>query len=105
MLGLFLRKVYPEINPQPERQIIDRIRDAVLGRGGTVDTRTTVLIALSKETGLVNRVLTRRERRENKQRLKEIASGNLVGRATHDAVAAVHAAIMVAVLMPVIVAS
>ena len=105
VLGLFRRKIYPEIDPVPEKHIIERIRAAVVDGSSKVDARTTVLIALAKETGLIKTVLTKQERKEHKGRLNDIANADLVGQATKEAVAAVQAAVMVAVMMPTIVST
>jgi golgi phosphoprotein 3 len=91
VLLLFRRRVYPTVNPEPERRLIARLRTAVLEAGDEVDPRTAVTIALADGVGLLNAVFTRAERREHKARIKALCEGLIVGRATREAIQAVQA--------------
>ena len=53
VLWLFRRKIYPEINPQPERQLIERMRKAIFTSTSEVDARTVVLISLANAAELL----------------------------------------------------
>ena len=105
ILLLFRRRIYPEIDPGPEREIIERLRTAIFSDDREVEPRTVVLVSLAHAVGLLNPIFGRRELRPRKQRLKSFAKGDLIGKATADAVAAAQAAIAAAVVMPTIIAS
>lgn len=105
LLLLFRRRIYPEIDPGPEREIIERLRKAIFDDDREVEPRTVVLVSLAKAVGLLNPIFGRKELRPRKQRLKSIAQGDVVGRATAEAVAATQAAIAAAAAMPAIIAA
>ena len=105
LLVIFTRRVYPEIDPGPEQEIIERLRDAIFGNDREVEPRTVVLVSLAKAVGLLNPIFGRKELRPRKQRLKSLTNGDLVGRATAEAVAATQAAIAAAAAMPAIIAA
>ncbi len=59
-------------------------------------------IAICKSTGILSHLFDKKKLREKKKWIKEITSGNLIGDATKQAVEAVQAAVMVAVIMPAV---
>lgn len=99
ILLFFPTRRYPEVNSGPERDVRTRIRSVVLG-GARGDARTTSLISLVHATHLVGTIFEKGERREAKERIKEIAEsqplGNAVARAVAEATAAVVAAVVAA---------
>ncbi len=105
LLLLFKRKIYPEVNSEPERQIVDRMRAAVASSAGPVDPRTVVLISLAQGMGLLKGVLGHDDAKRFKQRIKQIIEGELTGKATKEIVEASHAAMTVAIVLPTIIAS
>ena len=105
ILLIFKRRVFPEIDPGPEREIIERLGAAIFSDDREVEPRTVVLVALAHAVGLLNPIFGRRELRPRKQRLKSLAKGDVIGRATTDAVQAAQAAIAAAAAMPAIIAA
>lgn len=105
ILLIFRRKIYPEINPQPERKLIERLRKAIFRDGHRVDPRTVVLLSLANGSNLLNTPFDKRELKKQKKRIEQIVNGELMGKATKGAVEAVQAAVMVACIMPVIISS
>lgn len=103
LLMLFKRKIYPERDPVPERQIVDRLRAAIIS-DGDVDSRTAILVSLGNITGLLRPVFGGKLLKSRKQRIKDLASGEVVAAATKEAIAAVQAA-MVAVQSAAIAAA
>jgi Golgi phosphoprotein 3 len=99
VLLVFNRTVYPEIDPWPERVLIQRLEEAIFG-DGEVDARVAVLVALADATGLLKVPFPTKALRGRKKRIKELAEGagvTDVARATVEAVrAAVAAAVVVA---------
>jgi len=96
VLLIFTRKIYPERDPRPEREIIARMRQAIFRHTSTVDAHTAVLVALANGTGLLRAVFDRKKLKERKQRIKQITAGNLIGDATQEVVQATQAAVMAA---------
>ena len=46
VLLVFTRTVYPELNPVPERKLIERLEKAIFGQQREIDPRTVVLLSL-----------------------------------------------------------
>lgn len=105
LLVIFKQRIYPEIDPGPEQEIIERLRVAIFGNDREVEPRTVVLVSLAQAVSLLNPIFGRRELRPRKQRIKSLAKGDLVGRATAEAVAATQAAVAAAAAMPAIIAA
>lgn len=100
ILLLFTRRIYPELDPRPERELVERLRRAVLFSSGSVEARTAVVISLAHHSGLLRNALSKKEIKEHKARIEEIGSGDAVSEATRDAIEAVQAAIVVACTIP-----
>jgi len=105
VLWIFKRRIYPERDAAFERAILERVADAIFGQHEEVDARTTVLVGLAHATGLLGVHFDRKELKGQKRRIQKIAQGELVGRATQEAVEAAQAAIMVAAIMPAVTAA
>ncbi|MDT8300059.1 MAG: GPP34 family phosphoprotein [Sedimentisphaerales bacterium] len=102
ILLLFTRKIYPEINPEPEKKLIERLRHAIFTDSREVDARTVVLVSLADSTGLLKVVFDKKELKSRKARIKEISNGEITGKAAKEAIEAMQAAVMVACIMPAI---
>jgi len=102
VLLLFTRKIYPEVNPGPERELIGRLRYAIFTDAGDIDPRTIVLLSLANSTGLLKVVFDKKELKGRKARIKQIVDGEITGKAATEAIQAMQAAVMVAVIMPTI---
>jgi Golgi phosphoprotein 3 len=105
VLLVFSRKVYPEINPVPEKRILDRLQKAIFTESGQLDPRTVVLISLANGSRLIAENFGRKEIRSRKERIEQIVNGELTGKATKEVIAACEAAVMVSIMMPAIIAS
>jgi hypothetical protein len=105
VLFVFGRTRYPEADSRPERELTHRIKTVVLGSSATVEPRTVALVALAKYTGLLTRILDRRTIRENEERISALISGNIAAQSARQAIEALQAAIMVAVIVPSITAT
>jgi Golgi phosphoprotein 3 len=100
VLLLFTRKIYPEVNPEPERELIERLRHAVLTDADDIDPRTIVLLSLANSTGLLKMAFNKKELKDRKVRIKQIVNGEITGKAATEAIQAMQAAVMVACIMP-----
>ena len=100
VLLIFTRKIYPEVNPGPERELIERLRYAIFTDAGDVEPRTVVLLSLANSTGLLKVVFDKKKLKGRKARIKQIVNGEITGKAAAEAIQAMQAAVMVACIMP-----
>jgi hypothetical protein len=103
VLGIFSRKIYPEVDGGPEDRIISRLRRVIFQGASDVDPRTVTLVSLAHHTGLLKVVFDKKELKAEKDRLEKIMNGDLSGKATKQAIEAMQAAVMVACIVPVII--
>jgi hypothetical protein len=94
VLLLFSRKLYPELDPRPERAIRERLRLAIFGDAPPTDPRTVVLLSLAKGTGLLGVVFDKGELKRREDRIERITRGELVGEAAHELVHAATVALV-----------
>jgi hypothetical protein len=104
-LWLFERQVYPEINPKPEQELRQAMRDAVLNDSDEVQPKVAIAVALANSAKLLPQVFSKQELKGRRQRIKQLENGELVSKAAKEAVQAIEAAVMVAAIMPAITAS
>lgn len=102
ILLLFTRKIYPELNPVPEKKLIERLRKAIFTDSSNVDPRTVVLVSLANSTGLLNIVFDKKKLKGRKARIKEIIDGEVTGKAAKEAIEAMQAAVFVTCIMPAV---
>lgn len=93
ILWIFTRRVYPEVDPVPERQLIERMRKAIFTDGQDIDPRTVILISLAKSAGLLNVVFDKNKLKSRQARIKQIIKGEMSGTATSEAIAAMRAVV------------
>jgi hypothetical protein len=105
VLKLFTRKIYPEINPAPEGEIMERLQEAIFTDTDDIDPRTVVLLSLAKSADVLKVNFDKKKLKPRKKRIEQVANGDVTGKATKEAIEAMQAAVMVAVIMPAIVAS
>lgn len=92
ILLLFRRRLYPTVDPGPERELIERLRRA-LTDSDDLDERTSALIALADVSGTLKAVATKAELKSWRPRIKAVRDGSAGGTAARDAVEAAHAAV------------
>jgi hypothetical protein len=105
ILLIFTRKIYPEINPEPEREMIERLRKAIFTDATDVASRTVVLLSLVSKTGLLNVVFNKKDLKSRKARIKQVVDGEMTGKAAAEAIQAMQAAIMAACTASVVAAT
>lgn len=98
----FDRRIYPEIDPQPERDLVDRMAAAIESEA-PLDPRTAVTIAIAQQTGLMKSVFTSAELKRYKARIEDICEGNDVGDAAKKAIEAQQAVLLFLMIMPVFI--
>lgn len=105
VMRIFTRRIYPEIDSKPEREINDRLREAIFTDTDWVDPRTVVLLSLAKSADLLKVNFDKKQLKTRKQRIEQVVNGEMTGKAASDAIAAMQAAVMVAVIVPTIIAT
>lgn len=99
VLLIFSRRIYPEVDPAPEREIIARMHDAIFGEDDAIDPLVGMLVAVAHGSGLLYHVFDRKDLKSAKPRLERIASGDIGGEATTKAVQAMQAAATTAAII------
>ena len=105
ILFIFTRRIYPELDPTPEREIIERLKTAIFTDKEPLDPRTVVLISLANGSGMLSETLGRKELKPYKKRIDKIQEGELTGEATKQVISACQSAVIVAAVMPAIAAT
>jgi hypothetical protein len=85
--------------------LIERLRKAIFSDIGEVDPRTAVLLSLAKSADLLKLVFDKKQLKGRKARIEQVVNGEMTGKATQEAIQAMQAAVMVACIMPAIIAS
>ena len=102
ILLLFTQRIYPEINPEPEREIINRLHKTIFTDTDDIDARTIVLLSLAKSANILTVIFGKKEIKQRKKRIEQIVNGDIAGKATKEAIDAMEAAVMVTCIMPAI---
>ena len=97
VLLIFSRKIYPELDPGPEREIVDRVRAAIFTDTTEVDPRTAVLVALGSKSGVLKNVFDKKELKARKDRIETIADAVSTASAVKEVVEGIQVALMVAI--------
>ena len=105
VLWIFTRKIYPEINPGPERKLIDRMRTAIFTDASDIDPHTIVLISLARAADLLRLVFDRKDLKERKARIEQLTRGEITGKAAKDAIHAMQVAVMMPATMTPMISS
>jgi len=106
ILFLFTQKVYPELEGSFEDAIRLRMASVMFDDSKLPDERTAVLVALASASGLMRYNFAPVELKQHALRIKKLAKGELLAAgATRAAIEAVQAAVMVAVMIPAVVAA
>ncbi len=83
---LFKRTVYRTIDPAPKHETVERLHDAIFSDDGEIAPRTAVLISLAGNVDLLRLAFDKKALRTRKQRLKQIADGEAMGKAVKEVV-------------------
>ena len=105
ILLLFSQQSYPEIDPEPERKVLEDLRHAIFTDTDNLDPHTVVLVSLAHSAGLLPAVFDKKDLKARRDRIERIVNGDALGQATKEAIEAVQAAVMVACILPAITAA
>ena len=98
VLLFFTRKLYPTIDPIPERRLVERLRTAVFSDSRSLEPETVIVVALANATGLLPIHFDRKDLKRRKRHLKRITEGTMAGTAAQQAVLAAQQAAVAAVI-------
>lgn len=98
VLLIFSRRIYPEINPEPERRIMDRLKEAIFTDTEDVEPRTAVLLSLAKSANVLKVNFDKKQLKARKDRIKRLINGEVTGKATKEAIEAMEAAVMMVII-------
>ena len=101
VLFFFTRKLYPEVDPEPEAALVAELTEAIFTDTDEVSPHTAALIALGNGVGLLSATFSRRDLHSRKARLEAIARGE-VGEAAKAAAAAQSATIAAAAMLVIL---
>lgn len=96
VLLFFKRRIYPALDPRAEREVVQRLRDAVFS-DGEVEARTVVLLSLADGAGLLSMVFEKKALKKRRGRIKDLVEGEAIGKAVRSAVEAAQVAMVAAV--------
>ncbi len=103
VLLLFKRRIYPEINPAPERQLIERLHQAIFTEEEPDDVRTVVLVSLANACDLLKYTFDKKQLKGRAKRIEQLSNGDVIGSAAKEAIQALQAAVIAAATVPVMV--
>lgn len=105
MLGLIAER-RPTLDPQPEREIRDRLRNILAG--GRPSATDATLLAILQGLGVAKKVLgeesTGMSAKDVKRRIEDASKEVAVGAAVKRAIDGLNAAIITAVIVPIVIA-
>lgn len=104
LLGLIPRTRFPEVDPEPEARLRERLA-AVLLEAAEPDLETALLISLLVPLGLVRGLAPRERRREAQRRAERVADRSLVGEDLGRVVKEMQAAVIAAVTAATVAAT
>ncbi len=96
ILWIFKRRIYPELNPEPERNLIERLRSAIFTDQKDISPRTAALLSLARPTGLLEMAFDRNDLKKRQDRLAKVCNGLVLGQATSESIEAAQQAAMIA---------
>ncbi len=105
ILLIFTKRIYPEVNPEPERALMDRLQMAIFTEAEDIDPRTVVLVSLANTAGLLKFLFDKKQLKSRKSRIDQMVNGELSGKAAKAAIEAMQAAVMVSVIMPMMMSA
>ena len=102
VLGLFPSTRFPQSDPEPERALRSRLRDVLLGLRAPQEY-DALLLGLLDPLGFMEQLVDRSQRRDARQRAKQIADTGITGNAVSDTMREIHAAAMIAAVVPAVI--
>jgi hypothetical protein len=105
VLLIFTRKIYPELNPEPEHRIVNELYQAIFSDSEDIDPKTIILLSLAKQANLLTSTFNKKDLKTREGRMERIINGEITGQATKEAIQAMQAVVMVTCVLPAIMTS
>jgi hypothetical protein len=103
-LGILNTTRFPTLDPEPERDLRERLDDVLLAdREPTEDE--ALLLGLLEPLGLIDSIVPKDRRKDARRRAKAVAEQGLTGTAVRDAIRAVQAAVIAAIATSTVVSA
>lgn len=99
---IFSQRVYPELDPRAELEIMHRVEHAVFSDDSDLDPRTAILVSLAHVSGILVPVFGKKRVAERKERLDRITEDRPSAEAARAAIEATQAA-MAAIMTATVV--
>lgn len=96
-LGVLPTTRFPTVDPAPERELRERLRDVLLA-GHDPTEEEALLLGLLEPLGLIDSLIARDQRRAARERAKDVAEQGLAGTAVRDAIHTVQAVVIAGVV-------
>lgn len=103
ILWVFNSKRFPELNSSYEEKLVTRLKNAIFTDESKIEARTATLIALLKESTILEIPFDSKELKSRKDRIESIASGSLVSDVTAEVIQTIRSVIFITAIMPAIV--
>jgi hypothetical protein len=101
-LGILSVTRFPTVDPAPERELRERLRDVLLAEREPTEEEA-LLVGLLEPLGLIDSIVPTDRRRDARKRAKAVAEQGLTGTAVRDAIRAVQAAVIAAIAASTVV--
>lgn len=99
-LLFFKQKIYPELNPEPEKYVISEIRNAVIYSNAEISPKIVVILSILKNLEMLNSVFNKEEENHYKDRIDSIIKGDKVGEIAKEVIEAIQVAVVLTIIIP-----
>ncbi len=90
VLWVFDREIFPEVDHSAETEIVSRLEIAIFTDSPEVDQRTILLVSLLYAADILKLVFDKKRLKPRKDRITTMIDGEVVGRATREAIESVR---------------
>ena len=104
MLGILPTTRFATVNPAPERDLRERLRDVLLADREPTEEEA-LLVGLLEPLGLIDSIVPKDQRKDARKRAKSVAEQGLTGTAVRDAIRVVQATVLAAVAASTVVSA
>lgn len=104
-LFIFKSHIYPELDPAPERAMMERLENAVFSDDANVDERTVILASLANATGILPCIFGGTRLKSRQKRLKQLTANEVAGAAARNAITTMQTLLATSVFVSVIASS
>jgi hypothetical protein len=92
VLRIFRIDAYPTVDSRPERELVQRLREAIFRDAPQLDERTRLLLGVAGSAQLLSLVFDRKELKPRRKHIKALVAGDAAAKAVREAIEQAHAA-------------